>query len=654
MPEMSASPAELILSIGGVDFALTPANNDAEISYQKNGQGVRLSLNSFTGTLQVALKGGGQRQLSSTVSSATATTTTTTATVEEEPHSPEIAPKFPNVSPGQQQLPFSKTTAKEPTKTLTKKTKGKRSVTADAKQAKKSRREEPKQVESNNNSVAPDFPSLCQTMNGSTQPTQAAMPDLSQTMPSASLSFKSGSDVDTFQGQDPSNTAVSTSDKPKPSVQEILDRANSNDSVATVQDDNDDDDDQNSVATNVVVEAAGKPSSVILVEEKMEEDQVLVGAAAAGEASSAVVVPATTLENTSSSSLVVPQGSYPSPCPRWGHTMTQIKGEKMLVYGGQSFDLQGNPTILNDVHVYDIQQRKWSKPINCRGEARQWHSATLLPERQLVIAFGGETVDSVKNKDKLITSDTLRVLDTDIMLWYPPAVSGDIPTGRSGHTATLLPHTNELVLFGGNKGSKWLNTVHILDTVRWIWSSPKVHGTAPKPRSYHTATAVKGKDSTYKLVIFGGNNKTKCFNTVHVLEAKDNVWTWSHPEVTGQAPFPRTGHSATLVDESKICIYGGWDPNEEDASTGQENIFKSSFMLDTETWTWGNGPKAVPGGSGSEGIFVADCGPKRCGHTTALNPENGELMIFGGRIPGEVVAGDFQKLAIAEQPVEIK
>lgn len=181
-----------------------------------------------------------------------------------------------------------------------------------------------------------------------------------------------------------------------------------------------------------------------------------------------------------------------------------------------------------------------------------------------------------------------------------------------------------------------------------------VTGMAPKPRSYHSTTAVKGESNTYKLVIFGGNNKTSCFDSVHVLESSDQVWKWSNPVCAGKAPFPRTGHSATLLDDGKtICIYGGWDPNDEDTNGGEDNIFKGSFLLDTCTWTWSKGPKASPGGSGSE-FSVADCGPKRCGHKAALNSQTGEVMVFGGRIPGEILAGDYQRLPTSsEQMVDM-
>mmetsp|Transcript_13578 Transcript_13578/g.25486 ORF Transcript_13578/g.25486 Transcript_13578/m.25486 type:complete len:617 (-) Transcript_13578:9996-11846(-) len=334
------------------------------------------------------------------------------------------------------------------------------------------------------------------------------------------------------------------------------------------------------------------------------------------------------------------------PCDRWGHTMTLIDEDRLLVYGGQTFDMNENKIMtLADLHVYDMTKNVWSKPVNCEGMPRCWHSATFLPDRQLLISFGGEAYNP-KTK-KTITTDQVMVLDTEIMLWYPPSVSGAVPTGRSGHTASMLQ--NDLLVFGGVKNNKWQKSLAVLDTMLWKWSVPKISGDAPRARSYHTATPIP---SSNLLVIFGGNNETECFNSVHVLDASTENWSWFHPTVNGTAPCPRTGHSAVLLEDGKtILIHGGWDPNvdEDDAEINDEEMFfGDSFLLDTETWTWKSGPKPkfAPRQPG-----IDNGGPKRAGAPAILAPgeEVSHMLLFGGRIPYDRFSNDFQSITVPQR-----
>jgi hypothetical protein len=63
------------------------------------------------------------------------------------------------------------------------------------------------------------------------------------------------------------------------------------------------------------------------------------------------------------------------PCARWGHTMNLIDGNKILVYGGQAYDEKENKNkTMKDLHVYDMEKRTWSKPLNCEGMPRCWVS----------------------------------------------------------------------------------------------------------------------------------------------------------------------------------------------------------------------------------------------------------------------------------------
>jgi Galactose oxidase, central domain/Kelch motif len=396
-----------------------------------------------------------------------------------------------------------------------------------------------------------------------------------------------------------------------------------------------------------------------------------------------------------------------TPCPRWGHSMTLLDENRVLVYGGQSLDTVTKfPATLSDVHVHhhneslspsdDAATLSWVQPFHCHGFPRQWHSATYLPDRRLLICLGGESVlrDSptgatprtnggsrrypAADQRELEAKASVMVLDTEIMVWYPPTVSGhDSPMKhRSGHSATLLRDdqgrdTGIVVVFGGVRNKRnWLNSISLLDCTLWKWYNvPKsaVVGSAPPPRSYHSAVALNG----FGLVVFGGNNQNQCWDSVHVLqrtrpasdaaisktelllhqeEADDAsegeegdpalfCWQWSHPNTSGSGPCARTGHTAVLLENgSTIWIHGGWDPNEDD-----DHVFGDSFYLDTITWTWTKGP-TVPGIS------------KRVGHTAVLFPKknkpagNGagtsKIAVFGGRVPGSQFSGDLVTLSV--------
>ena len=352
---------------------------------------------------------------------------------------------------------------------------------------------------------------------------------------------------------------------------------------------------------------------------------------------------------------IISQRGKHHPCARWGQSMTLVDHSRVLVYGGQTFDKDTDSLrTLSDIHVYDMATCKWSKPVNCDGVPRTWHTATFLPERQLLISFGGDQWDD--KLGKVITTDEVMVLDTDIMLWYPPAVSGKIPSGRSGHTASLLPNTNELVVFGGVKNRKWQNSVALLDTTRWKWTVPKISGSAPRPRSYHSATAIGGSPGgRSRVVIFGGNDEGESFNSVHVLDASNSKMSWFNPVVSGSPPSPRSGHCATLLEDNKtILIYGGWDLNmEEEEGEGDDAdmIFGDTYLLDTEIWTWSVGPN--PKYVGMSG--APNGGTKRVGQSSVLAPseEGAEVLCFGGRVPNDEFSSDFQRLVVKPSNVKL-
>lgn len=83
-------------------------------------------------------------------------------------------------------------------------------------------------------------------------------------------------------------------------------------------------------------------------------------------------------------------------------------------------------------------------------------------------------------------------------------------------------------------------------------SAAKGH-TAPGPRGYHTATLVENN----KILIYGGSDGQECFADVHVLDTDTDEWT----RLRVANPSPRLAHAASAVG-SKLFVFGGHDGSE--------------------------------------------------------------------------------------------
>ncbi|KAJ6737797.1 hypothetical protein OIU85_019818 [Salix viminalis] len=129
-----------------------------------------------------------------------------------------------------------------------------------------------------------------------------------------------------------------------------------------------------------------------------------------------------------------------------------------------------------------------------------------------------------------------------------------------------------MIVFGGTNGSKKVNDLHILDLGTKEWINPECKGTPPSPRESHTATLI-GDD---RIMVFGGSGEGEAnyLNDLHI-------------------PAPRDSHSAVQIG-NKLFVYGG---DRGDRYHGDVDV------LDTDTWTW---TKLAVQGS-SPGVRAALC-----------------------------------------------
>mmetsp|Transcript_70402 Transcript_70402/g.155742 ORF Transcript_70402/g.155742 Transcript_70402/m.155742 type:complete len:553 (-) Transcript_70402:123-1781(-) len=208
----------------------------------------------------------------------------------------------------------------------------------------------------------------------------------------------------------------------------------------------------------------------------------------------------------------------------------------------------------------------WSTHVSVTSElleipSTKNHTATLVGNE--VHVFGG--YDGQKNHNELY------VFEIVLMEWRQPQVHGLKPSGRNGHSATLLYGGSQILILGGWLGNGPLaaGDMHLLHLSPLRWAQPNFAGEPPGPCNMHTADLV-GRN----LLVFRGGDGRAYLNDLHGLDLDSNSW---YPvKTSGEQPPPRANH-ASAVDDFRLYIFGGWDGTKR---------LNDLYMLDTRDMVW--------------------------------------------------------------------
>lgn len=176
----------------------------------------------------------------------------------------------------------------------------------------------------------------------------------------------------------------------------------------------------------------------------------------------------------------------------------------------------------------------WCAPVATMTTPRATHSATLLPDGDVLVA-GGMT----HNSEYLATAE---LYHSRTRTFSP---TGSMPAPRGGHTATLL-RTGKVLITGGYNGTeKTLSSAVLYDPAKGTFTPT---GSMEASRGENSATLL----ADGRVLIAGGEDHDVATATAELYDPANG-----HFSPTGSMHIARAYHVAALLAGDRVLVAGG-------------------------------------------------------------------------------------------------
>lgn len=285
--------------------------------------------------------------------------------------------------------------------------------------------------------------------------------------------------------------------------------------------------------------------------------------------------------------------------PRANHTATLLFDGKVLITGGDNYAGSTEQLRVNTAEVYDPGARTFAWVGNMTT-GRSGHTATLLPDGRVLIAGGDGVIPW--GSDPSIPG-TAEVYDPSTQTF---SATGSMITGRTNANATLLPNGKVLITGGIARYDNDDDTVLVGGAEEYDALTGTFSSTGPYAGSLSRKASSEWFDSTSTRLSDG----TVLFATEPAAEVFDST-TGSFSlrgSMVSHAGLPYLlGRTASLLMNGRVLLAGG-----EQEDTGR---FNNAELYDPTTGVF----------SATGAMTVA-----RDGHTSTLLPD-GTVLVAGGQ-----------------------
>lgn len=305
-----------------------------------------------------------------------------------------------------------------------------------------------------------------------------------------------------------------------------------------------------------------------------------------------------TVTVTTSSSGFAPTGNLNEA--RGLHTATLLPNNKVLVaYGSNSssYAQAVGYVGLSSVELYDPGTGTFTEIVGEDGAGTYGHTATLLPNGNVLLAGG--FLNSMWDYGGSTSSNGASLYDSATGVF---SATGNMTAFRAGHTATLLANGKVLIAGGADQDptGSGLASAELYDPSTGTFTQT---GSMTAGRFMHTATQLQNG----KVLIVGGalTSTSNPLATAEIYDPAAGTFT-----ATGAMATAREQHTATLLADGRALIVGGGSP----VSGSNFQATATAEIYDPST-----GSFSVTGSMAASRTF----------HTATLLP-NGTVLVAGG------------------------